>query len=67
MISSQPGKKYRQLLRAPLAEALPAYAGDSQYGGIAGRGVDLAALAVRSFQELAQTLKLSALFFMLDA
>eukprot|EP00959_Pyramimonas_sp_CCMP1952_P334988 7014925-Pyramimonas_sp.AAC.1 len=50
-------EKCRPRLRAPLAEALPAYAGGAQYGGIAGRGVDLAALAIRSFQELAQTLK----------
>jgi len=67
MISSQVGKKYRQLLREPLVQALPNEAGDSQYGGIEGRGVDLAALALRCFQELALLQKTSALFVMIDA
>eukprot|EP00959_Pyramimonas_sp_CCMP1952_P056654 1183319-Pyramimonas_sp.AAC.1 len=56
MDSSQAGKTYRHLIRNPLAKVLPTFAGDPQFGGIAGRGVDLAALALRSFQELATTL-----------
>eukprot|EP00959_Pyramimonas_sp_CCMP1952_P187797 3926688-Pyramimonas_sp.AAC.1 len=54
MVSPQMGKTYRSLVRAPLAVALPGYAGESQFGGIAGQGVDLAGLAMRTFQRIAE-------------
>ena len=50
-----------------LAAGLPSQAGDSKFGGMSGIGVDLAALAVRSFQEIARALKATALLFTLDA
>eukprot|EP00959_Pyramimonas_sp_CCMP1952_P009945 207240-Pyramimonas_sp.AAC.1 len=67
MISSQAGKSYRQLLRDPIARALPNAAGYAQHGGIEGRGVDLAALALIMFQERALATCTSALFTMIDA
>eukprot|EP00959_Pyramimonas_sp_CCMP1952_P012696 268576-Pyramimonas_sp.AAC.1 len=67
MVSPHLGKRYRMLLRAPIALALPHAAGDTQYGGISGRGVDLAALALRSFQNIAAGKKQSAVFLMVDA
>eukprot|EP00959_Pyramimonas_sp_CCMP1952_P055078 1151274-Pyramimonas_sp.AAC.1 len=42
------------LMRTPIATALPGHAGDSQFGGVAGRGVDLAGLAMRTYQNIAE-------------
>ena len=66
MVSPQVGKKFRSLVRTPLADALPSYAGDSQFGGIAGRGVDLAGLAIRTFQNIAELKNTSIMFLLID-
>eukprot|EP00959_Pyramimonas_sp_CCMP1952_P268154 5606817-Pyramimonas_sp.AAC.1 len=66
MVSPQIGKKFRALMRTPLAQALPSYAGDQQFGGISGRGVDLAGLTIRTFQNIAELSNTSIMYLFVD-
>eukprot|EP00959_Pyramimonas_sp_CCMP1952_P304800 6379191-Pyramimonas_sp.AAC.1 len=66
MVSSRVDKKSTALARTLIATARPGYAGDSQFGGTAGRGVDLAGLAMRTYQNIAELQHTSILYLLID-
>ena len=67
MATSHMSKRHRALLRKELVQYLPDYAGPKQFGGIKGRGTDMASLTLWTHQAYAQSKGLSSAYMFIDA
>ena len=67
MATSHMSKRHRALLRKELVQFLPEYAGPTQFGGIKGRGTDMASLTLWTHQAYAAAKGTSSAYIFIDA